>query len=459
MSKDTSVIVKPKEKVPGFRKNVSEYFGEYAGNSGIHGFNYMGEPGRYLSEKIYWMFLFGVSLFFCVGLINQTWIKWKSSPVLVSFAQSPSPVWSIPFPAVTICPQTKSKQRFFNFTKAYWDNVDGTITKKDLDRLNTISLVCSESFNKEGNKTTSYSSLEFLVQVAPSLRNIALSCTWASESDAPCSKLFVRTLTEEGICYTFNILDRDELFTKAVYLHKNFSNHGKSSEGWSLEKGYPENSRKNTFPRRAIRSGAGGGLSLLLYLYQQDLDYFCQGVQGFKILLHHPATIPLVGTPYFRASLQQVTVVSMKPDLMTTSESLRGYDPYKRQCYFSHERNLLYYKSYTQENCNAECISNYTYIKCGCVAYHMPHMKLMAVCGSGSIECLTEARDEFMTKRIEEGISNQKREDQRSDKAVIDCDCLPGCTTLSYNAELSQSDLDWQRVFRSRGVNPNKYPG
>lgn len=55
----------------------------------------------------------------CSHLIHKTWIKWDLSPVIVSFAQSPTPVWQVPFPAVTICSETKARQSVFNFTEAY----------------------------------------------------------------------------------------------------------------------------------------------------------------------------------------------------------------------------------------------------------------------------------------------------------------------------------------------------
>ena len=75
---------------------------------------------------------------------------------------------------------------------------------------------------------------------------------------------------------------------------------------------------------------------------------------------------------YFRAPLNQEVVVSIKPDMMTTSDGLRDYDPHRRQCYFPEERHLAFYQSYTQQNCEVECLTNYTQNKCGCVGYHMP---------------------------------------------------------------------------------------
>lgn len=62
--------------------------------------------------------------------------------------------------------------------------------------------------------------------------------------------------------------------------------HGRKSQGWALEMGYPKDSPKDTFPRRAMSAGAAGGLFLVLSAYKQDLDYICRGpVQGFRVIL------------------------------------------------------------------------------------------------------------------------------------------------------------------------------
>lgn len=39
--------------------------------------------------------------------------------MIVSFAEKSTPVWAIPFPAVTICPETKTYMDKLNFTDAY----------------------------------------------------------------------------------------------------------------------------------------------------------------------------------------------------------------------------------------------------------------------------------------------------------------------------------------------------
>lgn len=60
--------------------------------------------------------------------------------------------------------------------------------------------------------------------------------------------------------------------------------HGRNSEGWTLENGYPETAQTATFPRRAMSAGFSAGLFLVLTSYEQDLDYICRGpVQGYKV--------------------------------------------------------------------------------------------------------------------------------------------------------------------------------
>lgn len=99
----------------------------------------------------------------------------------------------------------------------------------------------------------------------------------------------------------------------------------------------------------------------------------CRGpVQGFKILLHTPGEVPQVSKHYFRVPLLQEVLVSVKPNMITTSEGLMSYEPNRRQCYFNSERQLRFFKVYTQRNCELECLSNFTRIECGCVKFSMP---------------------------------------------------------------------------------------
>lgn len=139
-----------------------------------------------------------------------------------------------------------------------------------------------------------------------------------------------------------------------------FLDHNSSSESWTLEDGY-STSNPTTYPHRVLGPGARAGLNIVLKLTEPDLDYICRGpVQGFKILLHTPGEIPRVSKQYFRVPQRQEVVVSVKPNMITTSEGLADYAPERRQCYFNKERDLKFFKVYTQSNCELECLANFT---------------------------------------------------------------------------------------------------
>ncbi|XP_066139923.1 pickpocket protein 28-like [Euwallacea fornicatus] len=449
---------KPGRPYPGFRRNFYDYFAEYSNNTGIHGFKYMGDQEMTIFERLWWLTLFCISLYICINLIIQTYIKWDTSPVLVSFARSPTPVWEVPFPAVTVCSETKARQREFNFTDYYNRMIreNNTMTDDERKKFEDVTLICDNHLYNKGKNITDYDTINFLMSIGPQFEEMLWQCKYTLLNSS-CSDFFTPILTEEGLCYTFNMLDKSELLRNNVFIPGNYMNHGTKSEGWNLEDGYPANVSINTYPRRALSAGFSSGFLLLLRAYQQDLDYVCKGpVQGFRIHLHNPAETPRVGMQYFRAPLNQEVVVAVKPDMMTTSDGLKDYDPHRRQCYFPKERYLAFYQSYTQQNCQVECLANYTKNKCGCVAYHMPHEEGTEICGSANIVCMFDAQNELLRKEVRSGLN---REEDASVDLESHCDCLPGCTSLVYNAETSQADFMWEKVFEAYKSNMSEFPG
>lgn len=79
----------------------------------------MSDRKRPVFERIFWICVFIISIFFCGKFIYDAWNKWKDNPVIINFNQNPTFIWEIPFPAVTICPEIKSIKSIFNYTKFY----------------------------------------------------------------------------------------------------------------------------------------------------------------------------------------------------------------------------------------------------------------------------------------------------------------------------------------------------
>lgn len=95
-------------------------------------------------------------------------------------------------------------------------------------------------------------------------------------------------------------------------------------------------------------------------------------MQGYKIILHQPGEIPRADLEYFLAPLNEAITVTVKPEMMTTSENLRPYKPEQRKCYFSTEKPLKFFKLYSQKHCEIECVTSIVEENCGCVAFYMP---------------------------------------------------------------------------------------
>lgn len=155
----------------------------------------------------------------------------------------------------------------------------------------------------------------------------------------------------------------------------------KKISGWNVEDGYSNKDShgkvNEVYPNRVLGNGNRAGLLVAIQLLQENMEYMCRGpIQGFKFLLHMPGEVPQISKYYYRVPLEQEVIVQVKPNMITTSKNLRDYKPNQRQCYFSSERQLRFFKIYTQRNCELECLANFTKTKCGCVKFSSPSKKL-----------------------------------------------------------------------------------
>ncbi|KAL4709034.1 hypothetical protein ACJJTC_005895 [Scirpophaga incertulas] len=353
-------------------------------------------------------------------------------------------------------------QTKFNFTEYYhlYNNLEtrANLSTEDRNMFEDLTLVCDDHLASAAGRRFSNSTetVENIKSVSPNITEVFLGCKWKDIPKDSCQNLFSPILTEEGLCYTFNMLSAEELY-RVENLHKDYEYLAKSDARpenlttfWNLENGYPTEAPIETYPHRGSGHGAKAGVTFLMKSKEIDLDYLCRGpVQGFKILLHNPAELPRLSQQYFRSPLAQEVVVAVKPKMMTTSDGLKPYPPERRQCYFPSERYLKYFKIYTQSNCEMECLTNFTYARCGCVHFGMPHGPNMEVCNTASVACIKGARLELVVTDIESGLHVDNDNDTLGEARQIakKCKCLPACTSIEYEAETSQADYDWKALF------------
>uniref|UniRef100_A0A1A9WD09 Pickpocket protein 28 n=1 Tax=Glossina brevipalpis TaxID=37001 RepID=A0A1A9WD09_9MUSC len=419
---------------------------EYCDNSTIHGMKYLGEHKRPWWERIFWIMVFGFSIYTCAALIMNIWYKWNYNPVIVSFAEKSTPVWEIPFPTITVCPENKAPQTIFNYTDTFWKLKDfySNITqeyptRESLAYFYVVSQVCDLHIIQQSKPDADFvQGIEIigrLSEIMPAFNETFLRCKWRN-SLQNCANLFHKFITDDGICYSFNSLSVEEIYRQEglipdLMLH--FENRTRTD--WNVEDGYSFSTQTSTYPKRVLGPGTKAGLDLLLNGYEKDFDNLCRGpVQGFKILLQTPGELPLMSKRFFRIPFDQEILISIKPKIITTSSGLKHYEPNN------------------QNNCELECLANFTLSKCGCVKYSMPRRYAAPVCGPKKISCLYDAEDKLALEEFNQGVSAT----DSSYRAPTTCNCLPACTSIAYEAEISQADYDYKSLTGLKGTSNPK---
>ncbi|KAI8424662.1 hypothetical protein MSG28_003089 [Choristoneura fumiferana] len=379
---------------------IIDLFLDFAKNTTLHGLRYITQ-GVTIAEKIFWIITFLISLGICFWSIEQVWYKWRHSPVIVSFNERMIPVDEIPFPSVTICPQWKCKSSEYNYHKQYnkfypsifsWED-EPNITNTDIDEkqmLEDATLICDPYQRHLLNRSVSDKSLvDHIRQAGQRSRKTDPKCVESNWSMKELLKGDLPLALKRKLVYG-NDKNRDLI--KFLSLQAEYKYHDASEEtkDWNFTSGYSSND--SVYPFRGQENGEKPDLIMVLLQNSSDTDEQCNNIaNGFKIYIQHPADMPQSSLYYYAVIPGQVTSLALKFNIINTSSSLENYEYEQRQCYFPEDHPLDYFKIYTPSNCRLECLSKYTYKKCGCVRFHMPHNNSFELCPAMKRACVREA--------------------------------------------------------------------
>lgn len=206
---------------------------------------------------------------------------------------------------------------------------------------------------------------------------------------------------------------------------------------WELEKGYTSNA-PNVYPYRISGSGENGGIKFEIWRNISEVKVSPSYNKGFKLVVHLPCEIPQFDKQYFRFPLEKSATLVIRPSLIDTDD-LKSYDENTRQCVYEGERKLNFFKKYTRSNCQLECLARHTLVNCGCIHYSMPRFATDKICDTEkSLGCFKRAKRTLMEKNMEISLKTSK---DYEDRGKLACDCLPSCTSLSYEGEISHDDI------------------
>lgn len=200
-----------------------------------------------------------------------------------------------------------------------------------------------------------------------------------------------------------------------------------------MDNGYHFNGNENEiYPFRALGYNTRDILYAKLGMIVDEIQEYCLTFEGFQLYLHAPDQLPNFDHFIFIPYKKQV-FISIKPNVITTSQGLRNYSPEKRGCLFQSERKLQFFRLYSKEKCELECYTNYMKNMCGCVIFSQPGSKDTRICTMTDVLCSFIAMTKFSI-----------------DFKLRECNCLPDCTSIEYDTEVT---IAQKKSFRSSDKN------
>ncbi|XP_034102297.2 pickpocket protein 28 [Drosophila albomicans] len=265
-----------------------------------------------------------------------------------------------------------------------------------------------------------------LVDVAQPCDEMLLYCSFGSRREM-CSMIFKSSLTDDGLCCTFNALDPSFLFrnySDDVRMEPLQESSLYEAIDWTPERGYADKLPEFYYPRTS--GGTGSRMGLTVVLNASTAEYYCTKSMsnGFKVLVHNPAELPKVSNYGFIVTSGREARIVIDPVYEDATPSIRSIKKSVRRCLFSDENDLTYYRTYSRKNCELECEAKLLLRDCSCVLYYLPRIDPAArVCGPNDNNC---------TNRVQTEIESSNTE--------LSCEsCWPGCFELTYRTTMSTS--------------------
>lgn len=117
--------------------------------------------------------------------------------------------------------------------------------------------------------------------------------------------------------------------------------------------------------------------------------------------------------------------ILITPNVITTDSDLKTFDWQDRECFLEDEKYLRFFKRYTLRNCQIECFSNSSADVCGCVPFDVIRDDATPICELLDYPCVIDLHDDMRLSKMHEKVRS--------------CNCLPLCTSVSYDYEFIES--------------------
>lgn len=419
---------------------------KFGSESTIHGVKFIFNSSLHLGIRVSWALVLCLAFFGCIYNARQNYRKFAIEPE-TEITQQQISTGEDPFPAVTICTpifgrkkSISTSNRFLNyvvfnpellnvFTQEEWNHVVSNIQWMMPSTFLLIKYYNEMAYNiSDGWYYRSEIDLvPYLNRSHYEIDEMFLECKFRG-IPVICSEIIRRVMTPRGICYTYNMEKYHTIFNEEI--SKNFDSYGKyeteQEPQWTIDQGY-----KTQSSEEPVRALINNEVSFLLNINFDDYYQVTSDGKFYSYYLHLPNEI--ISQTMQRNFLEIDTdmLLTLSAKSKKSSESLRGFLPENRGCYFEDERSLQLFKAYTRSNCEVECYVNYTLFDYGCTAFFLPHNDSARICNSAwDLHMLHN-----MMTTFPEDIKDL-------------CGCLPTCNDIEYSkkseiiSEMFQDDFE-----------------
>jgi acid-sensing ion channel, other len=402
------------------------------------------------------MVIFAVSIYFCLSNVLEINEHRKNRPVMLSFSKTKLQNFDTPFPSVTICLEEKIKKSEIDLSEARRNSIFQNISQV---KMQALAQICHFDNDQHFMEILNISHpitknlTKVIEEISLSDYEIFSKCHLGTEKNVDCRKIFQKTITDEGICYSFNMLDHKDLLTDKIDDSLRYPIVDKKSS-WFLSKDY-EKGDIDAYPRRAIGYGIKDGIYVRLRMNISDFNPGCKrSTRGFRVKIHLPVDYPTISRSYYSIPFNKQTMLMLTPNMVYSSKDIKVYEPQARKCYFPGERKLDFFKIYTKLSCDSECLAKKVIEACGCVEFSMPRDNSTEICDTTKIPCVHKAKKNYqmlslnkklLSKQLKRQLANGEIKDDdkkfKELKKMKTCDCLPACVSIDYSAEIQEIDI------------------
>lgn len=392
----------------------------FAGDSTIHGVNFIFGENRGKFTRFLWLLLLFTSLCGFFYYFKFGYSKWQFTPDIAMRSQERN-IRDFPMPAITICPRIFAKNLQANYTEVFVFSGNVSKSRCEFTAANTnwcepyLTHIVRSSCSQWLNEMDNINVLDFINKSGFDRHEVL-----DKRND------FARIFTNRGICFSYNIQDFSVIFNENEisddfkYYYKNQRN---STNEWTVERGYFN--QNSSYPTRLTARGED---FFKVNLTVEDSRNSCGSI---FVVFHLPSEMPTVFHPFIPINYGSISTIFIKARSHRTDEALRTYSPEVRKCYFDGERKLKFFKFYSKSHCELECAANASIKLCGCVQFWYPRNKTTRICKFSEFDCVNNFRVRYISEKI-----------------FSDCKCYPACNDIKY--EIQHYPARYRRLISIR---------